>query len=360
MSKFFKCTHDEKLILDDNSIDVNRIWSSDKIFREIIKHRLNRLEQLIDVDVTNKKDKQVLAYSADTDKFTTVDAEAVGSGGGNKLEQVCKMGVVGTPDKPHIVKIPINTTDFKVPRVNVLQYEVGEKDIIITQNTFSNAEHTDFLTDEMILFDDKAHLKTEHDYKYNFINEDDKYIYDSTTIDLDKFKHIEDLTDIEDGVVKKLQVTAIPKDRLLIPKKDFNLSYAEHIDYFKLVASGKNLKIIISADGGVTWKTFKNEKWLDIDLNIKEVEKNGITTEVFNKINESFWNELITNKKVRFAYLFKMNNMDDVEELDDLKLQYDGVGMWVQVPETSYKVIYSSNTILQVHLMFNGDVKINY
>ncbi|KEI12746.1 hypothetical protein [Clostridium novyi] len=360
MSEFFNVSLQKDVILDDSQIKNDMTWSSEKILKEIVSKRLTRFEQLKDVDVTNKKDKQIVAYSADTDKFTTVDAETVGSGGGNKLDQVCKMGVVGTPDKPHIVKIPINTTDFKVPRVNVLQYEVGEKDIIITQNTFSNAEHTDFLTDEMILFDDKAHLKTEHDYKYNFINEDDKYIYDSTTIDLDKFKHIEDLTDIEDGVVKKLQVTAIPKDRLLIPKKDFNLSYAEHVDYFKLVASGKNLKIIISADGGVTWKTFKNEKWIDIDLNVKEVEKNGITTEVFNKINESFWNELITNKKVRFAYLFKMDDIRDVEELDDLKLQYDGVGMWMQVPETLYKVVYSSNTILQVYIKFSGDIKINY
>ena len=43
--------------------------------------------------VANKKDKQVVIYSENQQKFTTVDVGDVGGGGGLNLNQISKMGI---------------------------------------------------------------------------------------------------------------------------------------------------------------------------------------------------------------------------------------------------------------------------
>ncbi|MBU3171340.1 signal peptidase II [Clostridium estertheticum] len=360
MSKFFNVTLDKDIVLDDSVISPKTGWTSDKIHKEIIEKRITKFEELEDVDVVNKKDKQLLAYSETTGKFTTIDGVDAGEIVGAGMKQVSKMGIVGSPTVPSMVEIPINTLDFKVPRVNVLKYELGTQNVIITKNTFANGESNDFITDDMMVFDGKVHLKTEYIQDYAVARDETTFVEYATTLDLSKFKNVEEFEDFEDGVMQKLKVKAIPADRLLTPKGDMNLSNAEHIDYFKLVATGKNMRVVCSVDGGTTWKTFKTDKWVDINLGIENVRAEGMTIEVFNKINDTFWNELITSKKIRFAYLFSMDNILDVEELDNLDLQFDGQGKWAQAMETDYRVVYVSNSLLQVEVKFSGDIKINY
>lgn len=358
MSEFFNVTLEKDIMLDDTSVKKNMTWSSEKILSEIVDKRLTKLEQLEDVDIVNKKNKQVLAFSKDTQKWTSIDIKDVGEANGLSIHQITKMGVVATPEKPHIVRIPINTLEFKVPRVNVLKYRIGEENILVTKNQFTNGESNDFHNDNMIEFDGKAHMKLEHSYKYDVIDDTEQYVTYSTTVDLDQFKYIEMFEDFTDGVMEKLKISAIPNDRILVPKGDMNLSNVEHIDFFKLIGTG--VKMIVSADSGTTWKTFSGEKWINVDCTVKDIETKGLDISTFNNINDIFWNLLINNKKVRFAYLFSMNNIKDSVEIDDLQLQYDGTGVWMQVKEDLYDVIYSSNTLLEVHLKFGGDIKINY
>ncbi|MCD3254350.1 signal peptidase II [Clostridium botulinum C/D] len=361
MSKFFKTNFDENLTLDDDSIDVNRVWSSRKTFKEIIDHRLTKLEELDDVDVTNKKDKQVLAYSETTGKFVAQDVESVGASGSNTLKQITKMGIKADEQNPRCIKLPISTTDFKVPRVNILKYKNDDKNKIAIENDFTNSEANDFLKDKFIEFDGQAHLKTEYEQKWEIAEETENGIEATIDIDLDLFKSIEGFhDDIEDGVVKKLGITATPFDRILTPVGDMNLSNVDYINGFELKATGKNIKIVVSADSGKTWKTFSSEKWNDINLTVDDLKCKGMTIEFFNKINPLFWNELITKDKVRFAYLLSMDNIQDKEELDTLNLKYDGQGKWIQVKDSEFDVVYASNTILEVYVRFNGDIKINY
>ncbi|MGU9539661.1 signal peptidase II [Clostridium tepidum] len=360
MSKFFNVTLDKDVVLDDSVISNKTGWSSERIHREIVDKRITKFEELEDVDVVNKKNKQLVAYSEDTGKFTTIDGAEAGDITGAGMKQVSKMGIVGSPEEPRIINIPINTIDFKVPRVNLLKYDLGDQDVIVTKNRFTNGEANDFEEDDMVVFDGKAHLKTDHVSNFTFNREMDTKNEYTITIDKTKFKKVEGFEVGEDGVIKTLTTKAIPFDRLLIPNGDMNLSNVEHIDYFKLTATGKNIRIVCSVDSGKTWKTFNNEKWVDVNLDVESVRNNGMTIELFNSINDVFWNELVTAKRIRFAYLFSQDSIADVEELDNLDLQYDGEGKWVQAKEDTFDVVYASNTLLQVYVKFSGDIKINY
>ncbi|MBU3208506.1 signal peptidase II [Clostridium algidicarnis] len=360
MSEFFNVTLDKDVVLDDSVISNKAGWTSEKIQKEIINKRITKFEELSDVDVINKKNKQLVAYSEDTQKFTTIDGVEAGEITGAGMKQISKMGVIGTSVEPKIVNIPVNTLDFKVPRVNVLKYDLGTQNIIVTKNGFTNGESNDFVDDDMMIFDGKAHLKTEHAQDYIVSKDEETFVEHVTTLNLSEFKLIEGFEDFEDGVIQKLKVKAIPFDRMLIPKGDMNLSNVEHIDYFKLTAAGKNIRVVCSVDSGATWKTFKTDKWVDINLNVESVRVYGMTVETFNKINDVFWNELVTSKKIRFAYLFSMDSISDIEELDNLDLQFDGQGKWIQAKEDTYDVIYESNSLLQVYIKFSGDIKINY
>ncbi|QBD84703.1 signal peptidase II [Clostridium tetani] len=360
VSKFFNVTHDKDIVLDDSIISNKTGWTSKKIHKEIVDKRITKFEELEDVDVVNKQDKQLVAYSKDTGKFTTINGTEAGEITGASMKQISKMGVIGSPEEPRIVNISVNTIDFKVPRVNVLKYDLGTQNIILTKNEFTNGESNDFEKDPMMVFDGKAHLKTEHTSNFAFNREMDIKSEYVVTFKKSNFKKVESFKIGEDGVIKTLVTTAIPHDRLLIPKCDMNLSNVENIDYFNLTATGENIRIVCSVDSGQTWKVFKNEKWVDINLDVEDIRTNGMTIDLFNSINDVFWNELVTTKKIRFAYLLSMNNIDNIEELKNLDLQYDGEGKWIQAKEDTFDVVYASNTLLQVHVKFNGDIKINY
>lgn len=362
MSEFFSVTLNKDVVLDDSQTSQSTGWSSQKILDEIIQHRVTKFEGLDDVNVANKQDKQIVVYSGDEKKFTTVDIQSIGEAAGLSLKQISKMGVVGSEDSPYEVDIPINTLDFKVPRVNVLKYQPSaEQDVIKTLNSFSNSESNDFVSDNMIVFDDTVHLKTSYDYQMIYegdIGTDHKEY--SCEIDKSIFKSIEDMQESQNGVDEILTITAVPQDRLLIASGDKDLSYVQNIDYFKITGIGINIKIVCSVDGGQTWNTFNTDHWEEIDLTVEDVKSRGINVTTFNNINSTYWNLLNTSKKIRFAYLFSMNDTTDVENMDKLDLQYDGEGKWVQAKEDTYDVVYNSNTILQVSLKFSGDVKINY
>lgn len=356
MSEFFNVTLDKDVVLDDNITSGFTGWSSEKILDEIVAYRVTKFEELSDVDVVNKEDKQVVVYSGDTGKFITIDFETMGDAVGISLKQLSKLGIVGTPTTPMIVDIPISTLDFKLPKVNILKFILGDQNVIKTANSFVNGESNTFVPDEMILFDGTVRLKTLFQYTMTD-DEDIESTYDNydVIVDKSKFKSISDFSVTASGLDELLNITAIPTDRLLIPTGDMNLSNVSNIDYFSLVATGVNPRVICSVDGGITWKTFVTDHWETINLTAADVKINGITPDVFNAINSTYWNLLITTNKIRFAYLMQDNN-----SYDGLTLQYDGIGHWEEAKNTEYDVIYASNSLLQVKVYFSGDVKINY
>jgi|GEM_PF-1310141 len=362
MSEFFNVTLKNDVIMDDGGISSNTTWSSEKIQKEIISKRITKFEELEDVDVINRKDNQVVAYSNDTGKFTTINLETLREATGLSVQQISKNDVKGTLDNPESIDIPINTLKFRVLPVDVLKYSTeNANDIVEVKNDFKSVEYTKFKKDENILFDDKAHMKTEYDYTFNLVKKfDDDSLEYSVKFKKSDYKKIERFETYRDGVLQKLKVTAVPHDRLLIPTDNINLSNLRHIDCFKIQGLGDKLKVVCSIDDGKTWKTFEDQSWQNIDLDIESVNNKGMTIELFNSINSIFWNELITTNKIRFAYLFVMDNTQDVQEIDKLLFQYDKNGSWVQCDCNEFKATYISNSLLRVDLYFSGNVKINY
>ncbi|EKQ52738.1 MULTISPECIES: hypothetical protein [unclassified Clostridium] len=358
MSKFFNVTLNKDIAIDDSVTNESSGWSGVKILQEILNHRITKFEQMEDVDVINKKDKQVVMFSGDTGKFTTIDFKSVGDMAGIGLNQISKLGVTGTTSAPTVIDIPISTVDFKVPRVNVLKFHTGDSNVVSVKSSFSNSENNDFESDSMIVFDGTAHLKT---------NIQDTFVYERSLSSFDtykatienEFKSISSVDNITSGVDNVLTVTGIATDRLLIPKGDINLSNVNNIDNFAVVASSSTtgVKIVCSPDSGNTWYTFNtsSNSWVVISLSKDNLINSGMTVDVFNAISSTYWNILIKNSKVRFAYLIR-----DTNTLDQLSIQYDGIGYWIAAKDTEYDTIYASNSLLQVKLYFSGDVKINY
>ena len=351
MSKFFNVTLNSDVVLDDSSINTSSGWSSQKILDEIVVHRVGKFEELADVDVVNKSSGQVVVFSGTTEKFTTIDFESIGEAAGLSLKQISKMGVTGTATTPKVIDIPINTIDFKVPKINVLKFVLGDQNVIKTENGFSNSEINDFVNDDMVSFDGAAHLKTSFQSSMNYDGDIENYKAYSVAIDPSVFKSISSIN-VSNEV---LNVNAVPNDRLLMPVGDLNLSNASNIDGFTLTAAGSNIRIICSVDSGATWNTFDGVNWNNINSIVDDVKTNGISLADFNNISSTFWNMLITTNKIRFAYLLVDNN-----SLDELKLQYDGQGYWVEAKPTEYDIIYASNSLLQVKIYFSSDIKINY
>lgn len=354
MSKFFRVTLDKDVVLDDSVTNSSTGWTGEKVLKEIVDHRITRFESLDDVNVVDKKDGQIVAYSATTDKFVTIDLEAMNDAAGLSLKQLSKIGVIGTPTVPQVIDIPINTLDFKMGKLNILKFQLGDQNVVKTQTGFANGESNTFINSDMIIFDGTVHLKSEFLYPLTYEEDIDNYKAFDTTIDKSIFKNISDMSIVTSGTDKILKVTATPADRILIPKGDMNLSNVANVDYFNLIAS-PGLKIVCSIDSGVTYKTFNGTSWEDIGLTVDDVKAKGIDVSIFNSISSAYWNILITSNKIRFAYL-----LYDKVSIDELKIQYDAQGYWIEAKESTYDVVYASNNLLQVKLYFSGDVKINY
>jgi hypothetical protein len=358
MSRFFNVTLDKDIVLDDSVTNDYTGWTGQKILEEILSHRITKFEQMEDVDVINKKDKQMVMYSGDTQKFTTIDLKEIGDAAGIGLNQLSKLGVVGSTTTPAIVDININTLDFKLPKVNVLKFHTGDSNVVSVKSTFSNGESGDFKSDSMIIFDGTAHLNT---------NIQDTFVYQSSlnTFDVYKatikneFKSISAVDNIVVGVDNVLTTTGVATDRLLIPKGDINLSNVANVDNFTVTAtsSTNGIRLVCSPDSGNTWYTFNtsSNSWVPLNLDHDSLLNSGMTVEVFNAITSTYWNLLIKNSKIRFAYLIR-----DINTIDQIAIQYDGYGYWVGAKDTEYDVIYASNSLMQVKLYFSGDVKINY
>jgi hypothetical protein len=84
--------------------------------------------------------------------------------------------------------------------------------------------------------------------------------------------------------------------------------------------SEPTFKIIVSNDNGETWRSFKNNAWINVDISdLSNVKKNGMISAEFNSLNQSQWEELgLYNNNIRFAYYLEQNNSNEVLEVNSL------------------------------------------
>jgi len=165
---------------------------------------------------------------------------------------------------------------------------------------------------------------------------------------------------------KTCRLTATPYPKLVLASGDIRLDYIENIDGFILTynQSGSGLiRLIVSVDGGVTWKTYSNGTWSTINHNnLAEVRANGIPPNVFNFIPSTDWMTLIgTSKTIRFGYYLEMDAATDAAATDKLSAQFDMLGSWdLAQPYVDFSYRYTNNSTVQVKLFANGSYKVNY
>lgn len=376
MSKFFQSkTYTE---INDNDYSYLTTWSSNRTALEVenLKPKL-KLGELDDVDANGVNNNYVVAYSGDSSKYITTSlANLISSLTNNvsssfKYEQIERLDCNGTTNTPEIVTIPIQTTDFRLGQVNVLKQDILDENIPMVLTDFNSGDINNYIQNNFIIFDGNIKLKT--DYSEEMINTTfentkilqgkewtykfDKNIFNTNFESYDNFS----INDIFNSI--NLTYKAIPKNQLLIQNMDYNLSVIKRLKTMTLTGTGVGIKIVSSVDSGITWKYF------DIDagifralneLNPTNINQYGNTIRDFNLINRK-WNYIIASKKIRFAYLIEMENINDIVSLDKLELTYDVniSNIWTQEKEENYEVKIT-NTEMKVYIYTDGNFKINY
>lgn len=168
-----------------------------------------------------------------------------------------------------------------------------------------------------------------------------------------------------DIINPKLQVNAIPRPQLIIPKEDIILGSLEYINTFNLTTNETGngvIKTVFSVDSGFTWLTYNSitTQFEVIDIsNIDNVKTNGIDTTTFNSIGIK-WNEIITQEKVRFAYYLEKELATDTAEISQLRINMDYTDSWAKsIHPTEYNYKFNS-TGCYVTFLTDGTYKVNY
>lgn len=278
----------------------------------------------------------------------------------NRINQISKLGVVASKDSPYIVEIPIDSKDFRLPKVNILKFDnVANSDVVKTISSFSVSEKQDYVFEEGIVEFTETTVRLKHIYEQNLFeqeNLDHVKVYNSS-IDKTKFESIDDLEVDKTNEDKKIVLTATPKSSLLIQNKDLELANISNIDYFNLSTIEDTVKIFFSLDSGVTWSFYNSQNIIE-EITLQDPEylyTKGMTLSEFNNPGYYDWNIALVNKKIRFAFV-----ITGTVELDELKMQYDLNGDWLEAKDSEYDIIYDSHGNMKVKLYCSGDIKINY
>lgn len=354
-------------IIDDYSKKDTTTYSSNKITQEISNAVTGiTLQSLGDVVIPEKKDNVVLAYSKLTDKFVAVDASTLSISGGtgtNEIRQINVSNANGTSSDPVVIEIPIDSIDFKFPKVNILKFMPAVDNALKVANSFDITDKSQFISPDYVKIDNGISFITCYEYEPSVKKPYSNYVLTAYDVDLTNFKDVEAIEfSYDDNAIvdDTIKIDSIPNDTLIVQQIDIDLSYVENIDYLRLVGEGTNIRVVVSANSGESWKTFNGGSWVDVELNVDNVKLNGMSLETFNLVvNSTAWNELLNNS-IRLAYLISQDGLTDVESLTRLEIQYDSFGSWLQAKDSEYDVMYVSNSLMKVLVYVSGDIKINF
>jgi hypothetical protein len=149
------------------------------------------------------------------------------------------------------------------------------------------------------------------------------------------------------------------QNKVIVKSTSTSFSDVENIDSITMTSSA-NVKFFISSDNGLTWYSYYNDSWNTNDLNVSNLETYGMTSTIFNSLNDKF-NQLLLNASLSFAFLLT----DSTSNVDLISFQSDMKGSWYgTTDETStqknFKITYSSNENIKISFYVSGTYKVNY
>lgn len=265
--------------------------------------------------------------------------------GFNSIKQINLQDI----QSPYNVEIKdFDTKDFKVSKINILKHETLNKDTLITLCDFDmNDEH--YVKDDRIVFENgKAKINTVYFANFTPTGEENEF---SADLDLNYYNNITNLEDIGD----KIKITNIPSNVELRQQTDFIINdEVGHIQNIKINGAG-DVKLIFSFDSGKTWNTINKDTKEIVSVSYLEIAEKGISINDFNNLDVDY-DFLLNNKRIRFNYCLNNSN-DSIAEIDNIKMSYDGFGVWKEYQ--NYDLMYLNNKAI-INIKDPGTYKINY
>ena len=186
--------------------------------------------------------------------------------------------------------------------------------------------------------------------KEMFLNDgmDDLYIIDNNALqqlESDTPKLLM-WTDDVNKTSASARLTAVPHSQLIFQEGDIDVSAGvESLFVNSTVQNASTLKIIASADGGVTWKTFDGAEWQIITDDASQVKVNGMTPDVVNGLTKTQIDDLLQGSNtLRFAYYLEQDQLNDKINIDDITIT--ALPTATETPTLdSIKIVYDELTI---------------
>ena len=161
------------------------------------------------------------------------------------------------------------------------------------------------------------------------------------------------------------QLTAVPTDQVVTPKKLISLHNYEKIDSVSITnttSGNAAIKVAVTTDLA-TYQVYDtaSSKWVAIDISTPTLmAANAMNASMIASIPAGAW-ALLGTEGIGFAYLLSMSAINESCNADALVLTVDMKGSWNHaVYGTDVTYGYPNNDLLQIDLLTNGDFKINY
>ena len=168
--------------------------------------------------------------------------------------------------------------------------------------------------------------------------------------------------------------------QLVIASASFVTKIANNIDYFKVISNIENnsyIKMAVSIDAGVTWKTTNDNgtTWNDLtnkmplkDYEIMTSEEKTQWNNLLNEINtdgfdisniENINFNTLNSEIIMFAYVLYQDNYNDACNNISLEWQFDSKGKMLKMNDTEYEVVLTGNRIVYTPKIDNDLIKVN-
>lgn len=245
----------------------------------------------------------------------------------------------------------------------VLEYVSDNKGVVHYTSNYNNGNADNFDYDEgEIVFDGVMRLRDE--WLLNFEYQEDNY-YITEEIDFNEYSDIDSisLTTLNNGNVGIFIKALKGKGQIVRANGDISLFGVESIDKLDVVslAEGNGIaKIAISFDSGVTWWSYNNGEWIEIDEN--NFEEKGMTASTVNALTDSELSILRNDSNyVRFAYYLKRPTFDDDAQHIKLEMTVSMFGYNVLADTKDYSINYDEqDREIQIEIFKNGTYSVNY
>jgi hypothetical protein len=169
-----------------------------------------------------------------------------------------------------------------------------------------------------------------------------------------------------DNVDETLLIDGLSINQIIKSNFEMNLSAFEKINKITIAGTftGVNIKVAVSNDHGITYKTLDSGVWIPINIDDKsEFSSNGIPLTEFNAIPSITWKNL-GGSNIRFAFIVNQTSSGagtTSSIISNLTLNVDMLGMWEAAQnKVDYTYGYPASDKLKVKILTSGDYKINY